>query len=97
MSTHLPTQVKFTQGWPAGLGAEQHEWEPPRLTTDKQHRASRLKTLGNSIVPQVALLWMEAIRGDTPATCEGVQAVKNLKAAEAENNQDRLPLFADGK
>jgi site-specific DNA-cytosine methylase len=62
MSTHLPTQVKLTQGWPAGLGAPQHEWEPPRLTTVKEHRSARLKALGNSIVPQVAALWMQAIR-----------------------------------
>lgn len=42
--------------WPAGLGAPQHEWEPPRLTTVKEHRANRLKADGNSIVPQVAAL-----------------------------------------
>lgn len=54
----LPTR------WPAGLGAPQHEWEPPRLTTEKQHRAARLKCLGNSIVPQVAVPWMEAISAD---------------------------------
>lgn len=72
MSTHLPTQVKLTQGWPAGLGAPQHEWEPPRLTTDRQHRMSRLKALGNSIVPQVALLWMEAIQRDAPVTGESI-------------------------
>jgi DNA (cytosine-5)-methyltransferase 1 len=47
--------------WPAGLGAPQHAWEPPRLTTVKEHRAARLKALGNSIVPEVARLWFEAI------------------------------------
>ena len=68
---------RYHQTWPAGLGAPQHEWEPPRLTTEKQHRASRLKALGNSIVPQVAVLLMEAIAAEqrnAPATCEGVQA-----------------------
>lgn len=48
--------------WPAGLGAPQHEWEPPRLTTKRENRAARLKALGNSIVPQVAQLWLEAIQ-----------------------------------
>lgn len=47
--------------WPAGLGAPQHAWEPPRLTTVKEHRAARLKCDGNSIVPRVALLWMESV------------------------------------
>ena len=50
------------QVWPAGLGAPQHEWEPPRLTSVKENRASRLKALGNSIVPAVALLWLRAIQ-----------------------------------
>jgi DNA (cytosine-5)-methyltransferase 1 len=62
MSTHLPTQVKLAQGWPAGLGAPQHDWEPPRLTTEKKHRANRLKGLGNAIVPHVARLILRAIR-----------------------------------
>ena len=58
MSTHLATQVDC---WPAGLGAPQHDWEPPRLTTVKENRAHRLKALGNSIVPAVARLWLAAI------------------------------------
>ena len=82
MSTHLPTQVKLTQTWPAGLGAPQHEWEPPRLTSVKQYRAPRLKCLGNSIVPEVALLWMEAIRQNAPATCEGIQACDDVQHRE---------------
>lgn len=48
--------------WPAGLGAPQHEWEPPRLTDIREHRAARLKALGNSIVPAVASLWLRAIQ-----------------------------------
>ena len=62
MSTHLTTQVKITQTWPAGLGAPQHEWEPPRLTSVKENRAARLKALGNSIVPRCAMLWLSAIQ-----------------------------------
>jgi DNA (cytosine-5)-methyltransferase 1 len=43
--------------WPAGPGHAQHAWEPARVTTDKQpHRASRLKALGNAVVPQLAEL-----------------------------------------
>ena len=63
--------------WPAGRGAPQHPWEPPRLTTVKENRAARLKALGNSIVPRCALLWLRAIQEEqrnAPATCEGVQA-----------------------
>jgi hypothetical protein len=55
------------QAWPAGLGAPQHEWEPPRLTTIKENRANRLKADGNSIVPQIARLWLEAIQEDALA------------------------------
>ena len=51
--------------WPAGLGAPQYEWEPPRLTSIKENRSNRLKALGNSIVPEVALRWMEAISHDS--------------------------------
>lgn len=38
--------------WPAGRGAEQHPWEPPRVTPKAPHRAARLKALGNAVVPQ---------------------------------------------
>lgn len=47
--------------WPAGLGAPQHDWEPPRLTTVKENRANRLKALGNSIAPEVARRILAAI------------------------------------
>ncbi len=37
---------------PAGRGAEQHEWEPARTAPRVPQRQSRLKALGNGIVPQ---------------------------------------------
>lgn len=43
------------QLWPAPRGAAQHEWEPPRVTTERHERRKRLKALGNICVPlQVA-------------------------------------------
>lgn len=38
--------------WPAGYGAEQYEWEPPRVATGVKNRTNRLKVLGNAIVWQ---------------------------------------------
>lgn len=37
--------------WPAARGQEQHEWEPPRVTTERENRRRRLKALGNAVVP----------------------------------------------
>ncbi|MFD1884013.1 hypothetical protein [Paenibacillus wenxiniae] len=37
--------------WPAGYGAEQYDWEPPRVATGVKDRAGRLKGLGNAINP----------------------------------------------
>jgi DNA (cytosine-5)-methyltransferase 1 len=37
--------------WPAARGQQQHDWEPPRVTTDREHRRKRLKALGNACVP----------------------------------------------
>lgn len=39
--------------WPARPGQPQHEWEPPRTTSDTTNRTARLKALGNAVVPQV--------------------------------------------
>lgn len=39
--------------WPARPGEPQHDYEPPRVTGEKAHRAARLKALGNAVVPQV--------------------------------------------
>jgi DNA (cytosine-5)-methyltransferase 1 len=38
--------------WPAGLGAEQYEWEPPRVATGVKDRVGRLKGLGNAVNPR---------------------------------------------
>lgn len=41
--------------WPSGPQEPQHEWEPPRVTTEREkNRVARLKALGNAIVPQCA-------------------------------------------
>jgi DNA (cytosine-5)-methyltransferase 1 len=50
--------------WPMPRGAEQHDWEPPRLTLVREHRSPRLKADGNSIVPQVARLWLKAAQDE---------------------------------
>ena len=51
--------------WPAGQGVYQHEWEAPR-TIGKgidPNRASRIKALGNSVMPQIAYALAIEIRG----------------------------------
>lgn len=40
--------------WPAGRGADQHEWEPTRTAHTVANRAARLRALGNAVVPQCA-------------------------------------------
>jgi len=38
--------------WPAPCGCEQHEWEPPRVTTEKvPYRRQKLQALGNAVLP----------------------------------------------
>jgi hypothetical protein len=45
----IPTQ------WPAGRGAQQEAWEPPRTVTGRDpHRRARLRALGNAVVPAQA-------------------------------------------
>lgn len=40
--------------WPARPGEQQHQWEAPRVTTEKvAHRIAQLEALGNAVVPQI--------------------------------------------
>jgi len=48
--------------WPAGLGHEQHDYEPPRVVTGAKNRTPRIKALGNAVVPQVVLPIAQAVR-----------------------------------
>lgn len=48
--------------WPAGLGHDQHDYEPPRVVTGAKNRTPRIKALGNAVVPQVVLPIAQAVR-----------------------------------
>jgi len=47
--------------WPAGYGAEQHSYEPPRVIKGMKNRTNRLKALGNAIVPWQVFPFLLAI------------------------------------
>jgi DNA (cytosine-5)-methyltransferase 1 len=47
--------------WPAGLGLEQYDWEPPRVAEGVKDRKDRLRALGNTVVPQVVYPILKAI------------------------------------
>jgi DNA (cytosine-5)-methyltransferase 1 len=49
--------------WPAGRGADQFPWEPPRVVPSKSviSRTARIKMLGNGVMPQQAFLMFLAI------------------------------------
>ena len=62
----VDTMMGFPAGWsepdcdnpqempfPAPMGCEQYEWEPPRVTANCPNRANRLKADGNAVVPQI--------------------------------------------
>lgn len=48
--------------WPAGYGAEQHSYEPPRVIKGMKNRTNRLKALGNAIVPWQVFPFLLAIK-----------------------------------
>lgn len=53
VSHGLPVGLDLPARWPAGQGAFQYDWEPPRTIPkgSDPHRRARLKALGNAVVP----------------------------------------------
>lgn len=48
---------RMDRRWPAGRGAEQFAWEPPRTVVERDRsRRPRLKAIGNAVVPACAEL-----------------------------------------
>ncbi|MEE4566852.1 DNA cytosine methyltransferase [Paenibacillus polymyxa] len=48
--------------WPAALGQEQYNWEPPRVATGIKNRVGRLKALGNAVNPHQVYPVLAAIK-----------------------------------
>lgn len=48
--------------WPAALGQEQYDWEPPRVATGIKNRVGRLKALGNAVNPHQVYPVLAAIK-----------------------------------
>lgn len=67
-SSESARHVGLPDRWPAGRGEEQRAWEPPRTVAGKEPlRRSRLKALGNAVVPaqgREAMRWaLDVLRG----------------------------------
>jgi len=48
--------------WPARRNETQYNYEPPRVTGNRENRVSRIKSLGNAVVPQQVLPIVQAIK-----------------------------------
>lgn len=57
-------------GFPMGPGVDQYDWEAPRQTRQNVNRAPRIHALGNTIVPEVAELFLRMIMEGEAADVE---------------------------
>ncbi|WNX29736.1 hypothetical protein [Brevibacillus laterosporus] len=48
--------------WPAAMGQEQYDWEPPRVATGVKNRVERLKACGNAVSPAQVFPLLEGIK-----------------------------------
>ncbi|RTZ38190.1 DNA (cytosine-5-)-methyltransferase [Paenibacillus polymyxa] len=61
MLNGLPSRLDEHR-WPAALGQDQYDWEPPRVATGIKNRVGRLKALGNAVNPRQVYPILAAIK-----------------------------------
>lgn len=70
---HQPRLVRDADGatyrldeprYPAGMGSEQHAYEPPRTAAKVPHQRERTKALGNGLSPQISYALAVGVRAE---------------------------------
>jgi len=65
--------------WPAALGQDQYDWEPPRVASGVEQRVGRLKSLGNAVNPMQIYPLLAAIMFINNSSNNVNSSIKNLR------------------